>query len=189
MPRAPRTSRKETPRRRVGSAKKVELPGLDIETAPSVGQREREDSNLAAGRWVTLSKDITVKDLSAALGVKANIVIKTLVNRGIFATLNQVLARKIAERVAHDLGATVMGKRPVVPVTTQPADPSYHPAIMEYATVLAHAVDTFGSKIKAEAWLNRGNRVFNNRSPLQVLIQDPSAVEQELFRIDYGIIA
>ena len=57
----------------------------------------------------------------------------------------------------------------------------------EYAEVLAHAVDTFGSRINANAWLNRPNRVFNNQSPLQVLTQDPAAVEEELVRIDHGM--
>ena len=60
-------------------------------------------------------------------------------------------------------------------------------AVMEYAEVLAHAVDTFGSRTRANAWLNRPNRVFNNQSPLQILTQDPAAVEEELVRIDHGM--
>ena len=60
---------------------------------------------------------------------------------------------------------------------------------MEYAQVLAHAVDTFGSRARANSWLNRPSRVFNNQSPLQILTQDPSAVEEELVRIDHGIFA
>ena len=59
----------------------------------------------------------------------------------------------------------------------------------EYAEVIAHAVDTFGSETNANAWLNRPNRIFNNRSPLQILTQDPSAVEEELVRIDHGMFA
>ena len=59
--------------------------------------------------------------------------------------------------------------------------------ILEYAGVLAHAVDTFGSRTNANAWLNRPNRVFNNQSPLQILTQDPAAVEEELVRIDHGM--
>jgi len=58
---------------------------------------------------------------------------------------------------------------------------------MEYAEVLAHAVDTFGSRTNANAWLNRPNRVFHNQSPLQILTQDPAAVEEELVRIDHGM--
>jgi uncharacterized protein (DUF2384 family) len=57
----------------------------------------------------------------------------------------------------------------------------------EYAEVLAHAVDTFGSRINANAWLNKPNRVFHNQSPLQILTEDPGAVEEELVRIDHGM--
>ena len=61
--------------------------------------------------------------------------------------------------------------------------------VLEYAEVLSHAVETFGSRIRANAWLNRPNRIFNNQSPLQVLTQDPVAVEEELVRIDHGMFA
>jgi uncharacterized protein (DUF2384 family) len=59
--------------------------------------------------------------------------------------------------------------------------------VTEYAMVLAHAVDTFGSRINANAWLNRPNRVFSNQTPLQILTKDPAAVEEELVRIDHGM--
>jgi uncharacterized protein (DUF2384 family) len=61
------------------------------------------------------------------------------------------------------------------------------PRVMEYAEVLAHAVEIFGSRIRANAWLNRPSRIFNNQSPLQVLTEDPASVEEELVRIDEGI--
>lgn len=59
--------------------------------------------------------------------------------------------------------------------------------LMEYAEVLAHAVDTFGSRTNANAWLNKPNRVFHNQTPLQILTEDPDAVEEELVRIDHGM--
>jgi len=59
--------------------------------------------------------------------------------------------------------------------------------VMNYAHVLAHAIETFGSRVNANAWLNRPNRMFANRSPLQILTEDPQAVEEELVRIDHGI--
>ena len=65
-------------------------------------------------------------------------------------------------------------------------DPKYA-EVLEYAKVLAHAVDTFGSRTNANAWLNRPNRIFNNKSPLQVLTENPAAVEEELVRIDHGM--
>lgn len=59
--------------------------------------------------------------------------------------------------------------------------------LMEYAEVLAHAVDTFGSRTNANAWLNKPNRVFHNQTLLQILTEDPDAVEEELVRIDHGM--
>jgi uncharacterized protein (DUF2384 family) len=64
-----------------------------------------------------------------------------------------------------------------------------HLHVKEYAQVLAHAVDTFGSRWKADAWLNRPNRIFNQRSPLQVLTVDPPSVDEELVRIDHGMVS
>lgn len=58
---------------------------------------------------------------------------------------------------------------------------------MEYAGVLAHAVETFGSRTNANVWLNKPNRVFHNQTPLQILTEDPAAVEEELVRIDHGM--
>lgn len=63
-------------------------------------------------------------------------------------------------------------------------DPEYEGAL---ARAVAHAVDTFGSRTNANAWLNKPNRVFHNQTPLQVLTQDPAAVEEELVRIDHGM--
>lgn len=58
---------------------------------------------------------------------------------------------------------------------------------LEYANVLAHAVETFGSKTRADSWLNKPNRVFHYKTPLQALITDAPGVEEELVRIDHGI--
>ena len=69
----------------------------------------------------------------------------------------------------------------------RPKAPEADTNVREYAAVLAHAVDTFGSRTRANAWLNRPSRIFNNQSPLQILTQDPAAVEEELVRIDHGI--
>jgi uncharacterized protein (DUF2384 family) len=72
-------------------------------------------------------------------------------------------------------------------VRKRPKAPEADTNVGEYAAVLAHAVDTFGSRTRANAWLNRPSRIFNNQSPLQILTQDPAAVEEELVRIDHGI--
>ena len=57
----------------------------------------------------------------------------------------------------------------------------------EETKVLFHAVETFGSQVNAWAWLKEPNRVFHNQTPLQILTEDPTAVEEELVRIDHGM--
>jgi len=57
-------------------------------------------------RDITISEGITVKELSEKLDVKANFVIKKLVDRGIFATINQTLDGKLATDIAREFGAS-----------------------------------------------------------------------------------
>src|SRR5271157_2226405 len=57
-------------------------------------------------REITISEGITVKELSEKLDVKANLVIKKLLDRGIFATINQTLDSKLATEVAREFGAS-----------------------------------------------------------------------------------
>ena len=47
-----------------------------------------------------------MKELSEKLDVKANLVIKKLVDRGIFATINQTLDGKLATEIAREFGAS-----------------------------------------------------------------------------------
>jgi translation initiation factor IF-2 len=57
-------------------------------------------------REITIAEGVTVKELSEKLGVKANLVVKRLVDRKIFATINQTLDVKLAEELARDFGAS-----------------------------------------------------------------------------------
>src|SRR5579862_6366888 len=57
-------------------------------------------------REITVSEGITVKELSEKLDVKASLVIKKLVDRNIFATINQTLAAKLATDLAREFGAS-----------------------------------------------------------------------------------
>jgi len=59
----------------------------------------------AINRQITVSEGITVKELSEKLGLRASFVIKKLVERKIFATINQALDAKVAEEVARAFGA------------------------------------------------------------------------------------
>lgn len=57
-------------------------------------------------REITVAEGITVKELSEKLNVKANLVIKKLVEKKIFATINQTLDVKLAEQLAREFGAS-----------------------------------------------------------------------------------
>ena len=75
--------------------------------------RERVSKRAAAierppiDREITMAEGVTVKELSEKLGVKANLVIKKLVEtKKIFATINQTLDVKLAEELAREFGAS-----------------------------------------------------------------------------------
>ena len=57
-------------------------------------------------RAITIAEGVTVKELSEKLGVKGNMVVKRLLEKKIFATINQTLDVKLAEELARDFGAS-----------------------------------------------------------------------------------
>jgi len=57
-------------------------------------------------REITIAEGITVKELSEKLGVKGNVLVKRLLEKRIFATINQTLDVKLAEELARDFGAS-----------------------------------------------------------------------------------
>jgi translation initiation factor IF-2 len=70
------------------------------------GRRHVEAGPPPVSREITISEGITVKELSEKLDVKANLVIKKLVDRNIFATINQTLDSKLATDIAREFGAS-----------------------------------------------------------------------------------
>jgi translation initiation factor IF-2 len=56
------------------------------------------------GEPVTIQEPITVKSLSAALGLKTNDIIGKLMKQGVFATINQTLERDAAESLSLEFG-------------------------------------------------------------------------------------
>jgi translation initiation factor IF-2 len=70
-------------------------------------RRGEDIGHLAEGKQITVAEGVTVKELSEKLGLKANLVIKKLVDRKVFATINQALDVKMAENLARDFGAIV----------------------------------------------------------------------------------
>ena len=69
------------------------------------GPRRQEMSVQAVNKDIVISEGITVKELAEKMGVKGVDVIKKLVQKKIFATINQTLDVKLAEEIAMDFGA------------------------------------------------------------------------------------
>jgi len=69
-------------------------------------KREAPAGPPPVNREITVSEGITVKELSEKLDVKASLVIKKLVDRNIFATINQTLDAKLATEIAREFGAS-----------------------------------------------------------------------------------
>ena len=60
----------------------------------------------AVNTEVTVSPGTTLKELAEKLGIKANLIIKTLVDRGLFATINQTLDIEMIQDLCKHFGAT-----------------------------------------------------------------------------------
>ena len=69
-------------------------------------RRHVESGPPPISREITISEGITVKELSEKLDVKANMVMKKLMDRGIFVAINQTLDAKLATEIARDFGAS-----------------------------------------------------------------------------------
>ena len=99
----------EAPRGRPGDKRPVR-PGprerVEEEKTLRPMRRHVESGPPAINRAITISEGITVKELSEKLDVKANLVIKKLLDRGIFATINQTLDSKLATEVSREFGAS-----------------------------------------------------------------------------------
>ncbi|MGC8781756.1 MAG: translation initiation factor IF-2 [Anaerolineae bacterium] len=74
---------------------------------PPTPRREELPARPAEGKKITISEGITVKELAEKLDLKAALVIKKLVEKKIFATINQTLDVKLAEEIAREFGAEV----------------------------------------------------------------------------------
>jgi translation initiation factor IF-2 len=73
---------------------------------PAMGKRHAEAGPPPVNREITISEGITVKELSEKLDVKAALVIKKLLDRNVFATINQTLDSKLATDIAREFGAS-----------------------------------------------------------------------------------
>jgi translation initiation factor IF-2 len=91
------------PGQRPGGDRKRDMEGK-IRQAPI--RREQPAPPPPIDREITIGEGITVKELSEKLGIKSNLVIKKLVERKIFATINQSLDIKLAEDISREFGAS-----------------------------------------------------------------------------------
>ena len=69
-------------------------------------RRQVETGPPPINREITLSEGITVKELCEKLDVKAALVMKKLMDRGIFVAINQTLNAELATEVAREFGAS-----------------------------------------------------------------------------------
>ena len=87
-----------------GPRKREEVEGIIRER---VSKRSAIFEPPPIDREITVAEGVTVKELSEKLGVKANLVIKKLVDtKKVFATINQTLDVKLAEELAREFGAS-----------------------------------------------------------------------------------
>ncbi len=71
-----------------------------------VARRQESFQPPPIDREITIAEGITVKELSEKLGIKGNLLVKRLVEKKIFATINQTMDVKLAEELARDFGAS-----------------------------------------------------------------------------------
>jgi translation initiation factor IF-2 len=98
----------EQPRGRAGDKRpaRQQRERIEEEKILRPQRRQVETGPPPINREITISEGITVKELSEKLGVKATLVMKKLMDRGIFVAINQTLDGKLASEVARDFGAS-----------------------------------------------------------------------------------
>jgi translation initiation factor IF-2 len=78
----------------------------EVEKVLRPQRRQVESGPPPINREITISEGITVKELCEKLDVKAALVMKKLMERGIFVAINQTLNAELATEVARDFGAS-----------------------------------------------------------------------------------
>jgi translation initiation factor IF-2 len=98
----------EAPRGRPGEKPRGRQPRERAEEERTLRpQRRHVDAGPPPiSREIIISEGITVKELSEKLDVKAALVMKKLMDRGIFVAINQTLDSKLATDIARDFGAS-----------------------------------------------------------------------------------
>jgi translation initiation factor IF-2 len=84
--------------------------GLRRHRAP-VGRRSGEAGPAVKAGPVEIEEPITIKDLSAATGLKATAIIRKMMELGTMATVNQTISADLAEAAVVDFGIELIVKR------------------------------------------------------------------------------
>ncbi|MBV9742538.1 MAG: translation initiation factor IF-2, partial [Acidobacteriia bacterium] len=98
----------EQPRGRAGEKRpaRPQRERVEEEKILRPERRKVESGPPPINREITISEGITVKELSEKLDVKASLLIKKLLDKNIFATINQTLDAKLASDLAREFGAS-----------------------------------------------------------------------------------
>jgi translation initiation factor IF-2 len=98
----------EAPRGRPGDKRPTRQPRERTEEERTLRPQRRhvEAGPPPISREIIISEGITVKELSEKLDVKAALVMKKLMDRGIFVAINQTLDSKLATEISRDFGAS-----------------------------------------------------------------------------------
>ncbi len=103
VPAVPAEQRRPGGRRVISAAERERREREEKLVRPAI--RREPETPVAVNKQITLAEGVTVKELSEKLGLKANLVIKKLFSRKIFATINQTLDVKLACQLAEEFGA------------------------------------------------------------------------------------
>jgi translation initiation factor IF-2 len=96
--------RPETKPKPKGKERKQKGAEAKIRTAPPPKPVEKKKRVPDVLREITLTEGVTVKELAEKMGVKHKDVIKSLMGRGVLATINQTLSTEVAQEVSKEFG-------------------------------------------------------------------------------------
>ena len=97
--------RQEPPRRDVRRDRPRPTRAQRVMTRRPMPRPQPKPEPLREFRRVTLTENLTVKDIAEKLEARSKDVIKKLMDRGMFATINQTLDKELAEQICKDFNA------------------------------------------------------------------------------------